>query len=658
MNGVIAPRDLQSALDAQSMLRDKTVDFNEALRCLKIAYKVSSSFKDILNEYASPKKSQTSKLGELLIESGLVTYEVLARAVEQSNSTGLPLGRMLVLHQTLTNEILTFALDLQVRVRDEMITREEAIAALRKAAGLESQSQTSLGPDLAPGERPASASTSNDDGERADALAMQRLKDGPRKRGLRLGELMVMAGVLTETDVMNALEWGLVNHQPMGKVLLTQKLVSEPILDAALAIQKMVDKDNLEPLKASELLARVHSSAISLDDAVAEMKAEEEGSEKEITYERLLTLARVLDEDELEDAFDIKSKSSAIIGKVLVLTGHMDVPTLQATLRCHQLLSRGHLTPDDAVVTLDYCLHHNPEGPMKLDDALKELGWSKDKGLRLSGEPQPAHVTQAVVSDAVPVQPAFAPITEQIAAIPEADAGVDISGAGLSQDSPAAPGPQIRHSETIQPEDARATRLAAILKGQKESDSALLANFDPSQQPPDALQNVFERLAHSYFVRGDYPQAQVIYERILVHRLNQIGPQDSALFTDLNNLAGVLIAQEHFAQAEPFMRRALKLLESAPSADPRRVADALSSLATIYFRQDKAREAEPLLRRALTLRREHAVSNPELAQTLSDLAKVLRRLQLHQEAEAMYQESLAMLSQIDTETGTGEFESV
>ena len=656
MNGVIAPRDLQSALDAQSMLRDKTVDFNEALRCLKIAYKVSSSFKDILNEYASPKKSQTSKLGELLIESGLVTYEVLARAVEQSNSTCLPLGRMLVLHQTLTNEILTFALDLQVRVRDEMITREEAIAALRKAAGLEPQA--SVGADPAQNDKQASASTQSDDGERADALAMQRLKDGPRKLGLRLGELMVMAGVLTETDVMNALEWGLVNHQPMGKVLLTQKLVSEPTLDAALAIQKMVDKDNLEPVKASELLARVHSSAISLDDAVAEMKAEEEGSEKEITYERLLTLARVLDEDELEDAFDIKSKSSAIIGKVLVLTGHMDVPTLQATLRCHQLLSRGHLTPDDAVVTLDYCLHHNPDGPMKLDDALKELGWSKDKGLRLSGEPQPAPGTQAAVLDAVPVQSAFAPIPEQIAAIPEADAGVDISGAGLSQDSPAAPGPQIRHSETIQPEDARATRLAAILKGQKESDSALLANFDPSQQPPDALQNVFERLAHSYFVRGDYPQAQVIYERILVHRLNQIGPQDSALFTDLNNLAGVLIAQEHFAQAEPFMRRALKLLESAPSADPRRVADALSSLATIYFRQDKAREAEPLLRRALTLRREHAVSNPELAQTLSDLAKVLRRLQLNQEAEAMYQESLAMLSQIDTETGTGEFESV
>lgn len=136
MNGLISPRDLQSALEAQSMLRDKSVELTEALRCLKIAYKVGAPFKDILYEYASPKRTQSSKLGELLVESGLVSYEVLARAVEQSNITGLPLGRMLVLHQTISNETLNLVLDLQVRVRDEMSTREEAIAALRAQAGL------------------------------------------------------------------------------------------------------------------------------------------------------------------------------------------------------------------------------------------------------------------------------------------------------------------------------------------------------------------------------------------------------------------------------------------------------------------------------------------------------------------------------------------
>ncbi|HNM51296.1 MAG TPA: hypothetical protein PKN86_16385, partial [Candidatus Obscuribacter sp.] len=181
MNGLISPRDLQSALEAQSMLRDKSVELTEALRCLKIAYKVGAPFRDILFEYATPKRTQSSKLGELLVESGLVTYEVLAKAVEQSNTTGLPLGRMLVLHQIISNEVLNAVLDMQVRVRDEMMTRAEAIASLRAMAGLApiAEDEKATPPPAKP--------------------------EAPRKKGLRLGELMVMAGVLTETDVMNAL---------------------------------------------------------------------------------------------------------------------------------------------------------------------------------------------------------------------------------------------------------------------------------------------------------------------------------------------------------------------------------------------------------------------------------------------------------------------
>ncbi len=248
MNGLLSPRDLQSALEAQSMLRDKTVELNEALRCLKIAYKVGVSFKDILTEYTSPKQSQTSKLGELLVESGLITYEVLAKAVEQSYATGLPLGRMLVLQKTITNEVLTIALDLQVRVRDDMCGRDEAIATLRAQAGLS---------PLEPGQIPAA---------QAKPLVPPH-QDAPRKKGVRIGELMVMASVLTETDVMNALEWGLVNQQTIGQVLTSQKLVSQELLDAALDLQKLVDTDVMDSQKASECLARVHSG-VSLEDAV------------------------------------------------------------------------------------------------------------------------------------------------------------------------------------------------------------------------------------------------------------------------------------------------------------------------------------------------------------------------------------------------------
>ncbi len=736
MNGLISPRDLQSVLEAQSMLRDKSVESAEALRCLKIAYKLGASFKDILSEYVSPKRSQTSKLGELLVESGLVSYEVLAKAVEQSYSTGLPLGRMLVLHETISNDLLTLALDLQVRVRDEMMTRQEALTAIRTAAGLA---------PIAPG---------------ATIETVKPEKEAPRKKGLRLGELMVMAGVLTETDVMNALEWGLVNHQTIGKVLISQNLVSQELLDAALAIQKMADQENFEPTKASECLTRIHASGISLDEALAEMRAEKTAQDTTVTYEKLLMLARVISEDELETAFDLSTKSATVIGKFLVLTGHMDVTTLQSTLRCYQLFSRGLLSQDDAVVTLDYSLHQSSEGPMKFDDALKELGWNKDRGLRLKGERagvadlnDPAEAEAKTAEDAdnsrstdstdeptqaletgsaanpgvtsvlspsdsmsandfaanftdilaknidsiaaqiateKPIEPLnlddgkvtvipadIEPLLEDPASIPEMPADQLVSDVGLSgvDDDEASDSDQAqtnadaskpkKHVQTIQPEDARATRLATLMKGHKQGERDILAGFDPSSDPPDALHRVFERLAASYFTRGNYPQAQVIYERILVHRLNQLGPGNTVLVADLNNLAGVLVAQEKYNQAEPFMRRAVTILESVKTSDPLKVAEALSLLATIYTRQEKLVESEPLIKRALVIRKQHLLpEHPDVAQTLSDYAKLLRKLKRDDEAEQMYKEALHILSKIEeaaeedmTESGSHELDS-
>ncbi len=671
MNGMISPRDLQSVLEAQSMLRDKSVEQAEALRCLKIAYKVGASFKDILSEYVSPKRTQTSKLGELLVESGLVSYEVLAKAVEQSYSTGLPLGRMLVLHETISNDLLNLALDLQVRVRDEMMTRQEALTAIRAAAGLAPIDPSSI---------PAAAPE----------------KEAPRKKGLRLGELMVMAGVLTETDVMNALEWGLVNHLTIGKVLISQNLVSQELLDAALSIQKMADQENFEPTRASECLARIHGSGISLEEALAEIRAEKEAKDSIVTYEKLLMLARVLSEEDLEAAFDISTKSAAAIGKILVLTGHMDVPTLQSTLRCYQLFSRGLLSQDDAVVTLDYSLHQNPDGPLKFDDALKELGWNKERGLRLKGEPartlgadtdkdesasesydttdsaRPASnaniITQVTQNGSTikveSIEKESEPVIEDTASIPEMPADEAVSNISLRPDSEQSDdGEQSektesaqqtdgdkpkKHNQTIQPEDARASRLAVLMKGHKQGEKDLLAGFDPSSDPPDALHRVFERLAHSYFTRGSYPQAQVIYERILVHRLNQAGPQDATLVTDLNNLAGVLVAQEKYNNAEPFMRRAVSILDTLPDSAPLKIAEALSLLTTIYMRQEKLSEAEPLIKRSLEIRQANlAADHPDLAQTLSDYAKLLRKLKRDVEAESYYKQALAILAQLE-----------
>lgn len=807
MSGALSSKDLQMVLEAQSMLRDKSIDINLAVQCIKVARKIGSSFADALQDYdeSLAKKARTGKLGELLVEAGIINEEQLSNAMEQSVNTGMPLGRVLVLNRAIPSEALQGVLDIQVKLRDEMMTREEALLALRGVTGLS-------------GEVPEQK---QDD-------------DKPKKSTVRLGELLVMAGILTENDVMDALEWGLANQQPIGNVLVSQNLISKDLLDAALFFQDAVRENKIDALKACECLSEVFSTGASPQevlDQITEHKPADEPGAPPIDYKRLLTMARVVTEDQIDRAYDQATHTASLIGKILVLTGSLDVPTLQASLRCYQMISKGWLTPDDGIAALDYCLHQNPTAPIPFEQALRDLGWNPDKGLSLKGEapetapkvlvragasaqenainaeaqsatsamaastaastsapppvepkietkpepkpepkeepkveekisepeiqpvsklePEPVaepkveakpelvsepkselksqtkeeeeHKSEgglkallfgldeadnseqlpeiiekerkssgrlaslvskpaqsddaktpgeeapkqtpepAKVEETKPSQPAAQTSLEPAAPPKATTAGKedeeleDLSGMSAEDllskilkggEAPAAmehgnkkrPG---RFSETILPEAAKARQLASLIS--KESANAT-EKFDKGGEDNDALGTAFLRLAERHFEQGNYKDAQVIYERVLVHKLNELGPESHELVEDYNNLALVLSVQGLFDKAEPFMRRAVSLYETAPKVEPLPLADYLHSLGTVYFKLNKFAEAEEVYRRVLELRRENlSDTHQDIGRTLVDYAKVVKQLGQTEKAEAIYKKAQEIL---------------
>jgi tetratricopeptide (TPR) repeat protein len=608
MCGFLTPRDLQSVLQAQSMIRDKSIDFNLAIRCLKIAFKMGSTFGEVLDnhEEAPARKAPTGRLGELLLEAGVLRWEQLSKAMEQSLQTGLPLGRMLVLHQVMTDAVLNAVLDIQVRLRDEMLSREEAVNAVRLAAGLPSSSG-----DPAVVDKPS--------------------QEGPRRRGIRLGELLVLSGALTETDVMNALEWGLINQQAIGQVLINRSLITTELLEAALKLQKSVDESQLDALNAAECLGQIHESKVSLEEALENARVERPDFKPSLTYEKLLTLARVVNQEDIQAAFDLSSKSPQIVGKVLVLTGYSDAPTVQATLRCYQLLAKGWISQDDAVAALDYCLHHRQNKKINFDMAVKELGWSPNKRLRMDGE-------AAAIPELVSDSPSLPTVEDELESAIPVNKSEEIKEVAVEK--------RRKFSETILPEDAKAMQLANLVKqgisGKKPEAG------DEEEEISDqktALANAFVRLAQSYCDQGNYVEAQQVFERILVNRLNELGPNNVELTTDLTNLAAVLCVQGKFNQAEPFMRRAVWVLENTDIPAPLRLADALSMLGEIYFRQDKFGEAETPVTKALHLRQGNLpADHTDIADSLSSQAKLLRKTGKVAEAEKVYAKAQQILS--------------
>jgi len=137
MAGLINHRDLQAAVDAQAMLRDKIIEMPMAARCLKIAVKTGASFSELVREeqaIADQAETKTNRLGELLMDANIINKGQFGQAMGRSLATGLPLGRILVLNNSIPDSLLRLALELQVRVRDGMIERDEAIDSLRAEA--------------------------------------------------------------------------------------------------------------------------------------------------------------------------------------------------------------------------------------------------------------------------------------------------------------------------------------------------------------------------------------------------------------------------------------------------------------------------------------------------------------------------------------------
>ena len=355
----LTPAQLQIAVDAQSALRDRRIDMNAACRGIKFACKSGLGFSEAVNsqEVTASKLSPTNKLGELLLAAGLITPDEFAKALQRSQSTGLPLGRILVLNGSVSDTILTTALEIQVRIRDQMLTRAEAIDCLKAASTI---------------------GTTDETAEIANQVEAALKK--PRRKGMRLGELFVLAGILAEADVMNALELGLVNDQPMGQILVNQGFITPELLEAALKVQELVDRDELTATLAVESLNKIHHTGVSLPEALNQQEDPQSApAAGPIDFRELLSVARIAGEEEITSSFEIVLCNPPLLMQVLVLAGLLDERVSKSVLKCYTMMGEAYLSQEDAVVALDYCLQKYSEGAapeFSFEDALLELGWT------------------------------------------------------------------------------------------------------------------------------------------------------------------------------------------------------------------------------------------------------------------------------------------
>jgi len=157
-------------------------------------------------------------LGEMLVHFGVIENEQLERALEARGSSRQRLGEILVAQGATTNEEIARALAYQARLRAEAKPQSGASQPAPPATRQAEQGST---PPPAVKPSPSMA-----------AAARLRMT-----RDLLLGEILVLQGALSRTNLARALEQQRRRGCLLGETLLELKLVSRRQLEAALTFQ-------------------------------------------------------------------------------------------------------------------------------------------------------------------------------------------------------------------------------------------------------------------------------------------------------------------------------------------------------------------------------------------------------------------------------------
>jgi hypothetical protein len=160
------------------------------------------------------------RIGELLVQSGVITTYDLSEAEKLSSHMKVQFGRLLIMAGCLTEEALECALEAQGLIKDGLLTAQIACEALAFAV----QENIPLRQAL----------------EALDCLPQFGTST------LRLAELIHDANILDEERLHDAFDTSMETNRPLPEVLVQMECISPGLLSIMLRMQEQIRNDTLD----------------------------------------------------------------------------------------------------------------------------------------------------------------------------------------------------------------------------------------------------------------------------------------------------------------------------------------------------------------------------------------------------------------------------
>lgn len=148
----------------------------------------------------------------------------------------------------------------------------------------------------------------------------------------------------------------------------------------------------------------------------------------------------------------------------------------------------------------------------------------------------------------------------------------------------------------------------------------------------------FQNIGLVYEKMGDYPNAELFYNKALRIREKKITPE---YVTTLGNLGNLYILQNKNEMAESLLKKGLEYCKKNVGEESEIYANLLDHLANLYKTLGKYEEAEVLYKRVLKIKKQVlGTQNRSYAAALNNLGAAFYNQSKYEEAEPLYKEAL------------------
>lgn len=340
----ISEASLRATIRAQSMLKDELITMDIASKAIWIAHTEGCSFDRALLKTgwaADSLEVSRNRLGELLVNAGVITQQQLDGALALTEGTALPLGRVLLATGALAETTLNVALDLQRELREGAIERDRALERLTTA-----------------------------EERRQNIELVLQSKSGKHSlmRGtcVRLGQLFVEAGLLREEDVINAVEMGLSYDKQIGQVLTDLGWIEDQLLEAALVLHPKVKLGQITLKQAAHVLSLMHKDKLDYELAMRRMILRKPDGSPLVDF---LKLTGTVKQRDIDEAIKRNLRNPERLKELLNYGGVGQNDALDLACRVNALVHEGVLGLDQAMIALEYCRKND----VSIDEAIKRL---------------------------------------------------------------------------------------------------------------------------------------------------------------------------------------------------------------------------------------------------------------------------------------------